>query len=241
MPNIFENSSFIKNQSVVLTDDKGSTVRGLFVAFNRNKTRLELHNVFDCHTNECLGKIKFYYNSAVKNIKTMTQELTPTKKEDSLPDIVPITRHQQESVEKIIQKFVLINQTDESYHKAVQQLSVQPSIGLSWEGCENGRLSKLSMLAFATSSNIFVFDIIYLGNTIPKGLKMVLQDPSICKVIHNALLLCDALYHTFNVEIANIFDTMVIGFYKIFKTTLYCFNFLACIYDLRSKIRERTV
>lgn len=210
MSNIFEGHKFIKNQSLVLTDFQDVSVTGLFVGFNRDKSRLELQIVSDLRTKKFLGKIKFYYSSNVKNIQIMT----PEQKVDIInevlcPENTSISKFQQETIEKNIEKFALIQKTDERYHKAVQQLSAQPSIGLSWEGCENGRSTKLSMLALSTNTNIFIFDIIYLGNKVPKELKTVLKDTSICKVIHNALLLCDALFHSYDVEIANIFDTMV--------------------------------
>ncbi|XP_067847262.1 piRNA biogenesis protein EXD1 isoform X2 [Heptranchias perlo] len=64
--------------------------------------------------------------------------------------------------------------------------------------------------AIATQDQIYLFDIFLLGAVAFKnGLKMVLEDSNILKVIHDCRLLSDCLYHQYRVDLTNIFDTQV--------------------------------
>ncbi|XP_059808883.1 piRNA biogenesis protein EXD1 isoform X3 [Hypanus sabinus] len=64
--------------------------------------------------------------------------------------------------------------------------------------------------AISTNDRIYLFDIFLLGAAAFKnGLKIVLEDINVLKVIHDSRLLSDCLYHQYRVDLTNVFDTQV--------------------------------
>uniref|UniRef100_UPI00398F3EB7 piRNA biogenesis protein EXD1 isoform X2 n=1 Tax=Pristiophorus japonicus TaxID=55135 RepID=UPI00398F3EB7 len=86
----------------------------------------------------------------------------------------------------------------------------QTVIGVAVKGIDVCRFGKLCWIQIATKDQIYLFDIFLLGAVVFKnGLKMVLEDTNILKVIHDCRLVSDCLYHQYRVDLTNVFDTQV--------------------------------
>lgn len=95
------------------------------------------------------------------------------------------------------------------FHQAVNVLDTSSSIGFSSEGEMLGREGRLSWLVFSTERDVFMFDIIKIGgNAFIFGLKAILENQKVRKIVHNSQQICDCLFHQWDVKMENIMDTM---------------------------------
>ena len=95
------------------------------------------------------------------------------------------------------------------YEEAVVRVQAAGLVGLSGEGGLLGRASPLAFLLLATREDVFMFDVERMGvEGWQYGLRTVLQDPKLLKVLHDCRQLSDCLWHRHNVRLAGVFDTM---------------------------------
>ena len=107
-------------------------------------------------------------------------------------------------------KLYVIDKFDDLFSEAVETLETCARVGLSCEGKMLGRHGKLCWVALSTEDDVFMFDIISLGEDVFKfGLRHILQEGSIKKIVHDARFIADCLHHQYGVEIVNMYDTMV--------------------------------
>ena len=107
-------------------------------------------------------------------------------------------------------KLCVIDKFDDLFSEAVETLEKCARVGLSCEGKMLGRHGQLCWVALSTEDDVFMFDIISLGEDVFKfGLRHILQEGSIRKIVHDARFIADCLHHQYGVEIVNMYDTMV--------------------------------
>jgi len=83
-------------------------------------------------------------------------------------------------------------------------------IAVDCEGVNLGREGRLCLVQVATSHKVYLFDIIEGGAVLfDSGLRQILEDPNMRKVIHDCRLDSDALFHEYQVSLKNVFDTQV--------------------------------
>ncbi|KAK2152561.1 hypothetical protein LSH36_325g02115 [Paralvinella palmiformis] len=106
--------------------------------------------------------------------------------------------------------YTVINNYDDTFNEAIIHIEKQNIIGLSAEAIDMGRNGCLCWLAIATNDDRFIFDIIQLGDEcFNLGLSAILQSGNIQKVVHDCRRLSDLLYHKYNTDLVNVFDTQV--------------------------------
>ncbi|XP_064607998.1 piRNA biogenesis protein EXD1-like [Liolophura sinensis] len=94
-------------------------------------------------------------------------------------------------------------------------LSVEPYCGALCCGSGSGRIEigrggELCWLQVATPDHVFLFDVKTMGpQCFSEGLKEILENGRILKVMHNCRLPSDMLWHKYGVNLVNIFDTQV--------------------------------
>ncbi|XP_077334574.1 piRNA biogenesis protein EXD1-like [Lithobates pipiens] len=148
----------------------------------------------------------------------ITKEFQPKSKwRDALHTSLQII---ERAVEKTDIHFTVIDQLQVICNLAISHLLCQPDIGLSAAGSNLCRHGSLCWLQVASKSHVYMFDIATLGqNVFKSGLKGVLEDENIVKVIHDCRGLSDCLYHKYGVEITNVFDTQVADIFLFQKET----------------------
>ncbi|XP_031449375.1 piRNA biogenesis protein EXD1 [Phasianus colchicus] len=114
----------------------------------------------------------------------------------------------KEKEEKV--EYTVVNCFQEKFGPAVLHLKQQDVISVAGEGINLCRKGKLSWLQMATKSHIFLFDIFLLGpQAFRNGLRTVLEDKNILKVMHDCRWISDCLFHQYSVLLDNVFDTQV--------------------------------
>ena len=104
----------------------------------------------------------------------------------------------------------VIDKFDELFARVLGTLEESSRVGLSCEGKMLGRHGTLCWLVLSTEDEVFMFDILSLGEDAFKyGLKAVIQDNRIRKIVHDARFMADCFHHQYGVEITNMYDTMV--------------------------------
>ncbi len=94
---------------------------------------------------------------------------------------------------------------------AIETLYEQPVIGVSLQGQSLGRRGQLSLILFSTAEYVFMLDIIAIGDVILKtgsGLRDLLEDGGVMKVMHDCRFASDLLKHHYGLELANVYDTL---------------------------------
>ena len=105
--------------------------------------------------------------------------------------------------------FIIDTMEGRLFEDAIDILDNRSIIGFSSEGKMVGRKGTLSWLVFSTDEDVFMFDIVELKQSAFKyGLKAVLQNSKVLKVVHNSAQINDCLLHQWNVSLVNVVDTM---------------------------------
>ncbi|KAM5192765.1 piRNA biogenesis protein EXD1-like [Mantella aurantiaca] len=124
------------------------------------------------------------------------------------------------AVENLQVNFTVIDQLKVMCNLAIKHLLCQADIGLAAAGSNLSRHGKLCWLQVASKNHVYIFDIETLGSNVFKyGLKALLEDEKIVKVIHDCRGLSDCLYHQYGVEVRNVFDTQVADIFLFHKQT----------------------
>jgi len=107
------------------------------------------------------------------------------------------------------ERLYYVDIVDHLYEEAIERLSGQKHLGLAMEGQVLGRNGRASLLVLATITDVFLFDLLKMGEGAFKyGLSWILSAPSICKVVHDCRQVSDLLLHQHNTRLTNIFDTL---------------------------------
>ncbi|XP_078419119.1 piRNA biogenesis protein EXD1 isoform X1 [Cetorhinus maximus] len=185
-----------------------------------------LDQVEDLENNRKLPGIKMFFGYEIKNLEIL--DVLPTslpngsankttnvsnnkrdKTEDTTPEKAFREQHFSELDDESL-KYIIIDQFHHKFGPAIFHIKQQSVIGVAVEGIDICRFGKLCLIQIATEDQIYLFDIFLLGPVAFKnGLKMILEDSNILKVIHDCRLVSDCLYHQYRVELANVFDTQV--------------------------------
>ncbi|XP_033742722.1 piRNA biogenesis protein EXD1-like isoform X2 [Pecten maximus] len=116
--------------------------------------------------------------------------------------------------------FVVINKVNKRFDKAMREIYTQKTIGVALEGVCIGRSGTLCWLNVVVRQRVFLFDVLTMGKEcFDEGLKDLMEDGGILKVMHDSRLPSDLLHHQFGVILRNIFDTQVADafVYRMFR------------------------
>ncbi|KAL3880013.1 hypothetical protein ACJMK2_032285 [Sinanodonta woodiana] len=121
-----------------------------------------------------------------------------------------MTVGRKENMEPQAEWFTVIAQISDLFTEAIAYIKKHNIIGVAIEGVEIGRNGKLLWLQIGTPDHVFLFDVLTLGeDCFEKGLKDILENGNILKVLHNCRFPSDLLYHQYGIKLINIFDTQV--------------------------------
>ncbi|KAF7278972.1 hypothetical protein GWI33_007781 [Rhynchophorus ferrugineus] len=99
----------------------------------------------------------------------------------------------------------LLNQPVENSNQSPYAIN-KLVIGIDCEGVNLGIRGKLTLIQMAFEDEIYIFDVLKYPNVIDFGLRKILEDKDIVKVIHS----CDndilAIYDKFKIILKNVFD-----------------------------------
>ncbi|XP_066988005.1 piRNA biogenesis protein EXD1-like isoform X2 [Macrobrachium rosenbergii] len=107
------------------------------------------------------------------------------------------------------EKWIIIDSIGDAFKKAIDVIHSEKDISVAVEGKGVGRSGTLAWLSIATSSIIFLFDMVKIGpsKAFEAGLREVLMDGSLLKILHDCRAVEDMLHHQFEINLNNVFDT----------------------------------
>lgn len=187
---------------------------GDVVYINDQKTRLHLKNVYDVNDSSDIVSpaVQIYYKKEIKSSRLLESIIRDDACDtDSSSKSSKIDSKLSETLKQIkssSQNIKIIYQIDIQFYSTIEFLKSKDKIGLSAQGDNHGRHSKLSLLTFSSNDQIFIFDILSLGK-IPKNLKEIIESPHIRKVVHDGRKLADNLSYNFKINLTCVFDTMI--------------------------------
>ncbi|XP_032882478.1 piRNA biogenesis protein EXD1 isoform X1 [Amblyraja radiata] len=192
-------------------------------------------SVEDLENKQQLPGVKMFFGYEIKNLAILddlpaasaNQQANDgngerSKLEDATPRKVFGEQHspEYENLEYEDLEYIIIDQFHEKFGPAIFHIKQQNVIGVALKGINICRFGKLCWIQISTKYRIYCFDIFLLGAaTFRNGLKMILEDSNILKVIHNCRLVSDCLYHQYQVDLTNVFDTQVADVMQFYKET----------------------
>uniref|UniRef100_A0A8C5LW50 3'-5' exonuclease domain-containing protein n=1 Tax=Leptobrachium leishanense TaxID=445787 RepID=A0A8C5LW50_9ANUR len=124
------------------------------------------------------------------------------------------------AAEEVCMQYTVIDKLQPMFGPAIRHMQSQCVLSISAAGynvCHRGLLCWLQM---ATKSDVYLFDIFTMGPKMFKnGLKMVLEDSSILKVIHDCRGLSDCLSQQYGIVLSNVFDSQVADVFLFYMAT----------------------
>ena len=83
-------------------------------------------------------------------------------------------------------------------------------VGVSLHGQALGRDGTLSIVALSTRKSVFLVDCVALKAeaVMQRGLARLLADGGVMKVVHDSRQAADILWHKYDVDLSNVYDTL---------------------------------
>ncbi|CAH0721590.1 unnamed protein product, partial [Brenthis ino] len=193
---------YMKGDLLRLHIKNNDIIEGRFYSMNKDKSKISLYEVKDILQKELNEGVCHYYDSEVRDIVKV--------KEENEHNHLKITQKECESIIKMSKMYIYINQVDNTFHQAINDLNSQSYLGLSTDGANLGRKCKMPFLVISTLQQIYIFDIQVLQyHGFDAGLRSILESNVPKKIVHNCRMLSDCLYHKHNVKLNSVFDTQV--------------------------------
>eukprot|EP00794_Sanderia_malayensis_P007561 gene7561-8399_t len=131
---------------------------------------------------------------------------------------------------------ILIDKLEDEFYSAIKFINEQRVIGLASDGENISRSGQLSLLTIGSRKYTYIFDVYKMGSEcFSEGLKSVLENCSLLKVIHDCRSLSDCLYHQYQTNMFNVFDTQVadiiIDNQRRGKLPRYVNGLVPCLYE----------
>lgn len=199
---------YIKGELLQLHTKNEEIIEGRFYSITNDKSKISLYNVKELPNDQENESVLHYYDSEVRDIIKLQESDKKTT--------LKISEKECKDILMTSKKYIYINQVDSSFHEAIETLNQYSYVALSTDGAQMGRKCKMPFLVLSTPQQIFIFDIqVMQFHAFDAGLKKLLEDNSIKKIVHGCRKLADCLYHKHNVEIKSIFDTQVSRYHNI--------------------------
>ncbi|CAK1551906.1 unnamed protein product [Leptosia nina] len=193
---------YMKGELLQLQTKNSEIIEGRFFSMTSDMSKISLYNVKESAGDEKSDGVFHYYDSEVRDIIKV--------KESTEPTFLKISQKECEDILLVSKKYKYINQVDSSFHEAIETLKQFGFLALSSDGAHMGRKCKMPFLVLSTPHQIFIFDIqVMQYHAFDAGLKEILEDNDIKKIVHGCRKLSDCLYHKHNIKLKSVFDTQV--------------------------------
>lgn len=138
--------------------------------------------------------------------------------------------------EKEKSNFKIIDSTDE-LKKSVSEIQAYSKdnkhLAVDCEGINLSRTGKLTILTIATKDKVYIFDVLKLGRSgFDEGLRNILEDKSIEKLLFDCRNDADSLWHQFSVKLNGVLDLQLLE-------VLHRRRIKSSIWDIMSEIIKR--
>ncbi|KAJ2944798.1 hypothetical protein O0L34_g1689 [Tuta absoluta] len=195
-------AKYLKGELLQIHTKDSEVVEGNFFNITEDMSKISLYNVKEASQGVKYEGVCHYYDSEVCEIV----KLQDTAKVVQLK----ITEKECEEIVKVSKTYILINQVDNSFHSAIDDLKQYSYVGLSSDGATMGRKCKLPFLVLSTPHQIYIFDTqVMQYHAFDAGLKELLESAEPKKIVHDCRKISDCLHHKHGVKLNSVFDTQV--------------------------------
>lgn len=199
-------SLYTKGELLQIQTITNEVFEGRFYSINTDKSRISLYSVKELPKGDKSEGICHYYDSEVLKITTVKED-----KEANSCKYLKISQKECEDMLHTSKKYLYINQIDNSYHEAMDNLNEYNYVGLSTDGAAMGRKCNMPFIVLSTPKQIYIFDTqVMQYKAFDAGLKKLLESDCPKKIVHDCRKISDCLYHKHNVQLKGVFDTQVI-------------------------------
>lgn len=193
---------YMKGELLQVHTKNFEVIEGRFYEMNSDKSKISLYNVKELPQNDTTEGVCHYYNSEIRNIVKLQDE-------DEQKHL-KISEKECEGIIKVSKTYIYINQVDNTFHDALEDLTHYSYVGLSTDGASMGRKWKMPFIVMSTPHKIYIFDIqVMQYHAFDAGLKELLECDAPKKIVHDCRKISDCLYHKHNVKLKSVFDTQV--------------------------------
>ncbi|XP_052082075.1 uncharacterized protein LOC127719809 [Mytilus californianus] len=117
----------------------------------------------------------------------------------------------EEDMKQLYKYITTTEDLKSAVHEIQNALSTENIIALDLEGLNLSRSGTITLLAIATRSQVYLFDVLKLGPaTFDKGLKEIFEDDAINKLLFDCREDSDALWHLFDVNLDGVLDIQLL-------------------------------
>lgn len=190
---------YMKGELLQLHTKNSEIIEGRFFSTNSDKSKITLYNVKESSKDKRSDSVWHFYDSEIRNIVKLPDPEKGKQLKISPKDV--------EDIITVSRKFLFVNQVDNSFHKALNDLNQYDFVAMSADGASMGRKCKMPFLVLSTPSNIYIFDIqVMQFHAFDGGLKKLLESDSPKKIVYDCRKISDCLYHKHNVQLNSVFD-----------------------------------
>ena len=105
-------------------------------------------------------------------------------------------------------RLYMVRELGDIFEEAVDRISNSGVVGLRMEGAMLAREDVLCWVNICNTRNVFMFDIITGEQAFKFGLRSVLQDSELLKVVHDCRQVNNCLNQQWSVTLSNVWNTM---------------------------------
>ncbi|CAC5423185.1 EXD1 [Mytilus coruscus] len=117
----------------------------------------------------------------------------------------------EEDKEQLYKYITTTEELKSAVHEIQNALSTENIIALDLEGLNLSRSGTITLLAIASRSQVYLFDVLKLGpSTFDKGLKEIFEDDAINKLLFDCREDSDALWHLYDVNLKGVLDIQLL-------------------------------
>lgn len=211
-------SKYEKGTKLLVKLTEGEIYEGIF--YYGDDSKISLTDVAEYPLGVKDKSIQHFYKLEIASITVIEAETKAEIVNDETHDD-SIKEKKFEKLKELSKNFVYLSIVDNVYFSTIEKLKTCLEIAIWGFGSSMGRHGKIEVFAVATNTNIYLFDVrLSKGNrAFEMGLKEILENEDILKIVHNSKTLADCLFHGNKVCLENVFDTQLVDFMLIKRET----------------------
>lgn len=210
-------SKYERGTKLLVKLTEGEMYEGVF--YYGDDSRISLTDVEEYPSGIKDNSIQHFYKLEIASITVIEAKAELVNDEEVHDD--SIKEEKFEKLKELSKNFSYLSIVDNVYFNTIEKLKICTEIAMWGFGSSMGRHGKIEVFAVATNTNIYLFDVrLSKGNrAFEMGLKEILENEDILKIVHNSKTLADCLFHGNKVSLQNVFDTQLVDFMLMKRET----------------------
>lgn len=180
---------------------------------NVGQNLCEFVNVKQFNNPNKLPGVYTFYRYEIEKVFKLQTKITNSihhNVEPKLYTISELDRAQFDKLRLLSKSYIYLENADNRYYKAIEDLENKETIGIVPLGLDNSITTDIKLLGICTHQQVYLFEMADLKERyFYPELKHIFESKYICKVLHGGMAFIEVLNKMYNVYTTNIFDTQV--------------------------------